>query len=439
MGELDYNLRLFQKLKEKAKEIGLRYDPENPVPSDDKLADEVFEAALTLAAEIGVYATDHGRVFYVSEDEIKEAVKAVPREITVGAGRDSRRMIARRPDERSVPFIWGATAAPYEERLCVPIAQSVASLPIDGYGQIFNMWDIAGRRIRGTPLETYATRRAVEWAREGIRRAGKAGLHLSSYPLNTKASVILGSMDSDHLRPTDGVCCSHLPEGYKLQDDVLISAHVAHEYGCFVFDNVSADVGGFAGTFETAVIHNLAANLLGAALLKYDYTLNYVAIVQNFDLSNTPECVWAKNLIIQAGSRNTNLKNIPTFITGSEPGLERWFLETAAQIGSMPSGTATIAASGRPNRPKRLNVGGPLDIKWCIELTLAGSKLNRKEANDIVKEILPLIPMEELAKYKKGLSFDEGYDMITFKPKKELSDLYGRMYNRIKDFGIPLE
>src|SRR4030042_6450437 len=73
MSENDYQLRTFSpKVQEKRRQYRIKYDPENPVPSDDSLADDVFKAGFELMAEVGSYCITTGRVMSFSEQEIKE-------------------------------------------------------------------------------------------------------------------------------------------------------------------------------------------------------------------------------------------------------------------------------------------------------------------------------------------------------------------------------
>ncbi len=61
--EQDFAMKVVvPKLREVVAKYDIRYDPENPVPDDDKLADDVFQAGLELYTETGCYYTDTSRV-----------------------------------------------------------------------------------------------------------------------------------------------------------------------------------------------------------------------------------------------------------------------------------------------------------------------------------------------------------------------------------------
>jgi len=53
----------------------LKYDPEDPVPADDSLADRMFEAGLELFKKTGIYCMDTGKVIEFTKDEIIEALE----------------------------------------------------------------------------------------------------------------------------------------------------------------------------------------------------------------------------------------------------------------------------------------------------------------------------------------------------------------------------
>ena len=56
MEQMDYYMKVFiPKLREVVKKYDIKYDPDTPVPSDDGLADRVFEAAFEFFLDVGIY------------------------------------------------------------------------------------------------------------------------------------------------------------------------------------------------------------------------------------------------------------------------------------------------------------------------------------------------------------------------------------------------
>ena len=72
MSETDYQLRLFSpKVMEKVREHKIKFDPGNPIPSDNSMADEVFEAGIELLLDVGAYCTTSGRVISCASDQAR--------------------------------------------------------------------------------------------------------------------------------------------------------------------------------------------------------------------------------------------------------------------------------------------------------------------------------------------------------------------------------
>ena len=219
-----------------------------------------------------------------------------------------------------------------------------------------------------------------------------------------------------------------------------IAPQIAHEYGCIPLETASGQLGGFAGGPAGAAIEAVAGGLLsniitGSSLLSF-----YIIPVVNVDLWNIPEKLWGESLIVQAFSRNTNLKIQGNTATSGEPGTEQAFLERVLPIlHHVPSGLSIECTCVRPVRALRQNLSLPIETKWQIELIRAISKLNRKEANDIAKKVHSLLPREKYLNPPKGFSFDEGYDLKTLKPKSKIVKVYEAAWKKAVDLGIPLE
>ena len=73
--EDDFLPKIFTpKLQEVIKKYEITYDSKTPVPTNDDLADRVWQAGWELFREVGLYNTDTHRIIQVSDDEIKEAL-----------------------------------------------------------------------------------------------------------------------------------------------------------------------------------------------------------------------------------------------------------------------------------------------------------------------------------------------------------------------------
>ena len=78
--ERDFDLEIFvPNLRGVLAKYDIKYDPNNPVPADDDLADRVWQAGIEFLLKTGVYCVDTERRILFTKDEIEEALKAGPR------------------------------------------------------------------------------------------------------------------------------------------------------------------------------------------------------------------------------------------------------------------------------------------------------------------------------------------------------------------------
>jgi hypothetical protein len=88
--EEDFDLkRLAPTLRQVLKAHEIRRDPDVVVPTDDSLADDVYEAALELCLSVGTYVTDARRYVRYEETEIKDVLRSSPAQLTFGDGPDA--------------------------------------------------------------------------------------------------------------------------------------------------------------------------------------------------------------------------------------------------------------------------------------------------------------------------------------------------------------
>lgn len=65
------------------------------------MADRFFAAGLELACTAGVYCTDTHVQMLFTEEEIRQALRWAPDQVTIGSGLDQCTIVSRRPEDRS--------------------------------------------------------------------------------------------------------------------------------------------------------------------------------------------------------------------------------------------------------------------------------------------------------------------------------------------------
>lgn len=177
--EWDYKIipNTATKLKQK---YGIKMDKKVFIPTNEELINNLFRAGLEMLVECGVYCMDTGRVIKFTEEEVLTAVKAAPKKLILGEGRDAVELTPRRFDDPRPPVIQGGpTGAPVSESVFLAMHEAYAREPlvdtiVDGVLQT-----ICGNDPRpGSPWEVAAVKSEVQLIRAAQARAGRPGMAL---------------------------------------------------------------------------------------------------------------------------------------------------------------------------------------------------------------------------------------------------------------------
>ena len=150
---------IYQTIKDLIKKYDLKIDIQDPgVPSDDDLADRVFQAAMDLAVQSGVYCTDTGRQMLFSREELEQVLARVPEEVQIGEGSETRVIKKRMVDQEGHVTIgggfWGVVVP---EDLLVPMTMAYAQIEENDFLCTGALRTTYGRPIRAfSPWDTVA-------------------------------------------------------------------------------------------------------------------------------------------------------------------------------------------------------------------------------------------------------------------------------------------
>ncbi len=126
--EKDWDLiYINQSIKDLIKKYDIKWEKDLMVPSDDALADRLFEAGMELARETGVYCLETKRQMKWTQAELDAILSTAPDEETIGLGDDSVTIRHRLPDADSdITTVGGPYGTPVPEELFIPIMVSDA-------------------------------------------------------------------------------------------------------------------------------------------------------------------------------------------------------------------------------------------------------------------------------------------------------------------------
>jgi methylamine--corrinoid protein Co-methyltransferase len=438
--EKKWNLTLFRKMQELIKEYDLSSrGVEEFINTDDRFADDAFEAALEFIVDVGVYCISTNRVIRFEEEEVRKAVREAPDQILMGEGRDARVFKQGTVDGSKPININSGHHAPFTEDLGPLVAKNFAQIPRTDFIEGFNFPIVDGRDVYDQPLEAYAAIREVAWMREGVRKAGRPGLAIVLYPITTRASSLIAPMNPKlGLRPTDGLLMSTLPD-VKVEYDHITTAIVFSNYGYFGVNGSFGMAGGFCGGPEGAMIEGIVRPIIG--YMMYGDSLHYtgvehLAYVMGERIVLHP-LNWARSVVYQALCRNTNMIYMEWNITCSGLCTETSLLENALRsVEATVNGAALYAP--RVSRA-RMNAGQtPVEPEFMIEVSDATVKANlkREEAGKILKQIADRLKDRSP---EKGKTIQECYDLVKHKPSNEYQEIYHKVKKDLVDLGLEFQ
>jgi methylamine--corrinoid protein Co-methyltransferase len=329
-----WEMALFAKVTELAQRHAIRMPADAGWLNEDAdLADRAFAAGVDLLVEMGVYCASSERVVQFTREEVLAAARETPAELIIGLGPDQRALKKREVEGHQALNLCPGIHAPVEERLAERVAAIYAADPRVDFVEGYTAAEMGGRRIFGPALEAWGARRQVNQLRRAAEAAGRPGLAVVLYPLNTHAGALLAALDREHgLRPGDGMLLSVLPD-VKMETDLLTTAIVAQDYGLFGLSASFGIVGGFCGGIEGALIEAVAKAL--AATLVYGVQVNVVGVEgqprPRASAATPRPTAWARSVVTQALNAHSEMICMALGFSASGPGTRSNLAEIAVR------------------------------------------------------------------------------------------------------------
>jgi methylamine--corrinoid protein Co-methyltransferase len=437
--EKKWDMELFHTISQLVKKYGIEFPGEHCfINTDDDLAERAFEAGMECLERMGIYCITTRRRLRLSREEIFTAMHEALTEIPMGQGKDRRVWKQRKIEGRERLNVCPGHHSPYSEDLVPLVIGNFARIPRVDFIEGFNVSTVDGRKIMGAPMEVYASRRQVGWMREGVQKAGRPGLAIVYYPINTRAEDLICVMDPERgLRRTDGILLTLLPD-LKMEQDMLSAAIVYEEYGSFKLSGSFSIAGGFCGGIEGAIVEGIAKPI--ACMIAYRDYIHYTG-VEHIHMLNArqiliPGINWARSVVNQALNRFSHTICMRWVIPTSGPGTELNLLEGAMQsIEAAINGMNLYAP--RQCRTTTNHGQTPLEAEWMIEVSDAVIErgFDRQGANELVAKLAKRFKGE---KPQEGYSITECYDLVRHKPKPDYEKIYMNVKKQLREMGLNL-
>ncbi len=437
--ERDFDIEvIFRTIKDLVKKYGIEYQRQQLITLDPQIADAAFSAGLELAEHAGMYCVDTSRVIKFSQQELLYGLKAAPRELSVGFGKDQRMLRASVWGKLDRPFIWaGFSGAPLSEQDFRQSIRSYIKEPLVdalGHGSL-HIIDGIGVRT-GSPMEVRATRQELMYVNEALLREGRPGMPYVAAESSTTALGDLATMHPDFMAPGNFHFVPTLNE-LKVDYQTLIKTMAAYEYGVYNINLVDAIIGGYAGGPEGAAIVTIAAFIVGLIVHRASVSLCHPAH-NKWVSTSPPESIWAENLVGQAFARNSPIINIGDVWTSAGTGTKDILYEIAA---------ITITKTLTGNHPHGVGAtngkfphGSGLDARCMAEVAHAvyNQQLPLEQGNEIVSGLVEKYE-HKFADPDIGKPYPEVYDMASATPQAWWLEIYEDFKSEMEnDFGLKL-
>ncbi|MBT8366315.1 MAG: monomethylamine:corrinoid methyltransferase [Deltaproteobacteria bacterium] len=437
MEEDEFLPRLFTPtLKKLIKKYEIAYNSQTPVPTDDNMADRIWQAAWELVREVGVYNTDTHRMIRVSDDEIKEALYTVQNEYWVGSGKDAVLWKYRAIEDRRHPFCILSPDITCNEEYHQSICMAYLKEPLlDGLcGPILE--ETFGHLIQSAgPTEISGCIQHIYNQRLAAKLVGRPGVFMVAVGTAEHDSGQIAVSDNNWgVRTTDARLVGSLTE-FKTADTLLNRVIHYAQYGCYTGHLTGAIYGGWCGGAEGTAVTTVAYTLIGRVIHGAMFSQHFPFHL-HWGSNTSRELLWAISMAGQAMSRNCRLLYTSNGFANAGPMTEMLFRETAchALVSTVTGWDLWEMASARN---KYRNRATPLEARLGAEVghAVARQGMTREQANELALKLLALYE-DQAADAPIGSEYQECYDVAKALPTQQHYDMYRQIKDELAQMGI---
>ena len=436
--EKDWDRMIGKVAAQVVSDYDLKYNPENPVPDDDSLADRMFEAGVELFEKTGMYCIDTGRVIEFSRDEIMEALEGAPEKVIYGAGENAVEVPHRKVEDPRDPIVnFSAVGTPVTEELFVPISQSYAQEPMaDTFsGPLITSYRGMGI-ASGKPVEVEAGIWNVVKLREAARWAGRPNIPIHNFMSvaeRTDATIAAARPELGAL-PGDGLFVAAIAElkvDYERLKKVAFLNHSPYVIGGLYGPLMGGFAGGPAATAALLVAHHILGIIAFRAKRHNAFPIHIHHVC-----NTSRDMLWLVSIAGQALARNTHLVAFANAFMASGPCTEAIVWELAAHsITATVSGLHLNPCAVARNRQPLHCSGMEPRIHAEVGHVAARGGITRKDAGRIVKVLLDRYE-KQIPNAPIGKPFTECYDPVSVKPVAEYLHLWDNCKESLSDIGL---
>ena len=264
--ENDFNRQVYSVANKLKNQFKIQYSPEEPVNQDMGMANRLFEAAVSLFVNIGVYCLDTRKVCKFSQEELMKCLEIVPESVRFGRGEDERILKHRSVEDSTPPFCSpNPVGTPVREELFESVLRSYAKITHADTFSGPSLISLYGQPVRsGTPLEVEAAIwniQKIDQVRKAVGRP-KMGCHNFISCAEKTDAIIASAMHGFGAREGDGLLNGAIAE-LKVDFERLKKVSFLRKTDLVIGGLYGPLMGGYAGGVEETAIILVAHHFLG--------------------------------------------------------------------------------------------------------------------------------------------------------------------------------
>jgi len=428
MKEAEFDKRLAKKTLTLMRQYEIHYDPYSLIPTEDSLADRIYEAAVALFLDLGVYCTDTQKVIRFTREELQGSLENVPQEVRYGREEEAVTLYPRKvEDQRDPGCFFSAVGTPVTEEMFLPVARSYAQEPLaDTFsGPLITSYQ--GIPVTsGSPVEVEAAIWNTKMLREAARQAGRPNIGIHNFQSTGEKTdaTIASAQEKFGAFPGDGLLVAAIAE-MKVDFERLKKVAFLRQSPYVLGALYGPLMGGYAGGPEGTAIALVAHHFLGLLVFSAERH-NAFPIHIHHVCNTTRDMLWLVSTVGQALARNTNLIIASNAFMASGPCTDMVIDELCANsITSTVSGWHLNPSAVAKNRHPLRCSGMEPRIHAEVGHRVAQMGLTRKEANRVVLKLVEGYE-KRIPEAPIGKMFNECYQMDKIRPTDEYETLYDK-------------
>jgi methylamine--corrinoid protein Co-methyltransferase len=436
--EADFDKKLGKKTLVLMKQYEIRYDPGSVIPTDDGMADRVYQAAVDLFLELGVYCTDTQRAIRFTREELQWALENASREVRYGREKETVSVYPRKIEDRRDPIcFFSAVGTPVTEEMFLPVARSYAQEPLADTFSGPLITSYKGIPVTsGSPIEVEAAIWNTKMLREAAKQAGRPHLGIHNFQSTGEKTdaTIASAQEKFGAFPGDGLLVAAIAE-MKVDFERLKKVAFLRQSPYVLGALYGPLMGGYAGGPEGTAIALVAHHFLGLLAFSGERHNSFPIHIHHV-CNTTRDMLWLISMVGQALARNTRLIIASNAFMASGPCTDMVMDELCAHsITSTVSGWHLNPSAVAKNRYPMRSSGMEPRVHAEVGHRVAQMGLTRREANRIVLKLVEGYE-KRIPEAPIGKMFNECYQMDKIRPTDEYESLFAKKKKEWKELGF---